>query len=47
MAKILLEKGVDVNTQGIEYGNAVQIASAEGYEQIEGYGSALERHMFG
>ena len=34
VAKMLLEKGADVNAQGGRYGNALQIASSRGYEQV-------------
>jgi ankyrin repeat protein len=32
--KLLLDKGADVNAEGGEYGNALQAALSEGYEQI-------------
>jgi hypothetical protein len=32
----LLEKGADINTQGGEYGNALQAASLDGHEAIAG-----------
>ncbi|KAI1602560.1 ankyrin repeat domain containing protein [Pyrenophora tritici-repentis] len=31
---MLLDKGADVNAQGGRYGNALQAASAGGYEQV-------------
>ena len=31
IAKLLLEKGADVNTKGREYGNALQVASYGSY----------------
>ena len=31
---MLLDKGAEVNAQGGEYGNALQAASAGGYEQV-------------
>ncbi|KAF2787420.1 ankyrin, partial [Melanomma pulvis-pyrius CBS 109.77] len=34
MAKLLLDKGADINTQGGEYGNALQAASVQGHEQV-------------
>ncbi|OWY52202.1 HET-like protein [Alternaria alternata] len=34
VAKLLLDKGADVNAQGGEYGNALQAASARGDEQV-------------
>ena len=34
MAKLLIEKGADVNTQGGSYGNALQAASNGGHEAI-------------
>ena len=32
--KLLLDKGVDVNTQGGQFGNALQAASLGGHEQM-------------
>jgi ankyrin repeat protein len=34
IAKLLIEKGADVNAQGGFYGNALQAASYEGHEAI-------------
>jgi ankyrin repeat protein len=34
IAKLLVEKGADVNAQGGRYGDALQAASSQGYEQI-------------
>jgi ankyrin repeat protein len=34
MAKLLLDKGTEVNTQGGFYGNALNAASSEGHEQV-------------
>ncbi|MAD81867.1 MAG: hypothetical protein CL912_02795 [Deltaproteobacteria bacterium] len=34
MAALLIEKGADVNTQGGDYGNALQAASEGGHETI-------------
>jgi ankyrin repeat protein len=34
IAKLLIEKGADVNAQGEEYGNALQAASNGGHEAI-------------
>jgi hypothetical protein len=34
MAKLLLDKNADVNAQGGDYGNALQVASAGGHEQV-------------
>jgi hypothetical protein len=34
MAKLLLDKGADVNAQGGFYGNALQAASSGGYEEV-------------
>jgi hypothetical protein len=34
MARILIEKGADVNAQGGYYGNALQAASHGGHEQV-------------
>ena len=31
---MLLEKGADVNAQGGDYGNALQAASAGGYDKV-------------
>ena len=31
---MLLDKGAEVNAQGGDYGNALQAASAGGYEQV-------------
>ena len=32
--KLLIEHGADVNARGGEYGNALQIASYKGHEEI-------------
>jgi ankyrin repeat protein len=32
--QLLLEKGADINDQGADYDNALQAASARGYENI-------------
>ncbi|KAF2647015.1 hypothetical protein K491DRAFT_615416, partial [Lophiostoma macrostomum CBS 122681] len=34
VAKLLLDKGADVNAQGGLYGNALQAASIKGHEQV-------------
>ena len=34
MARMLLDKGADVNAQGGAYGNALQAASQGGHEQV-------------
>lgn len=34
VVKLLLDKGVDVNTQGGQFGNALQAASLGGHEQM-------------
>ncbi|KAF2470778.1 uncharacterized protein BDR25DRAFT_369265, partial [Lindgomyces ingoldianus] len=34
LVKLLLNKGANVNAQGGEYGNALQVASEGGHEQV-------------
>jgi ankyrin repeat protein len=34
VVKLLLDKGIDVNTHGGQFGNALQAASAGGHEQM-------------
>ena len=37
MVRLVLEKGADVNAEGGEWGNALQAASWEGYEEVDKY----------